>query len=53
MTKNIKRFLAFLLAFALVVTTFGSDFASANVYAEDGETSVEPAEAQEPEVTLF
>ena len=37
MSKKWNRVLSFLLAVALVVTTFGSDFASANVYATEGE----------------
>ena len=34
MFRKWNRFLAFLLSIALVITTFGSDFASAKVYAE-------------------
>ena len=37
MSKKWNRFLSFLLAIALVFTTFGSDLASANVYAAEGE----------------
>ncbi|WP_024866203.1 InlB B-repeat-containing protein [Butyrivibrio sp. FCS014] len=35
MLKKWNRFLAFVLAFVLVVTTFGSDFASTRAYAMD------------------
>ncbi len=35
MLKKCNRFLAFLLAIALVIATFGSDFASNRVLAED------------------
>ncbi|WP_024866671.1 hypothetical protein [Butyrivibrio sp. FCS014] len=37
MSKKWNKVLAFLLAVALVVTTFGSDFANAKVYAAEGE----------------
>lgn len=39
--KKLNKFWAILLAFALVVTTFGSDYATAHVYAADGETESE------------
>ena len=38
MFRKWNRILAFLLSIALVTTTFGSDFASAKVYAEEIET---------------
>ena len=38
MLKKCNRLLSFLLAFALVITTFGSDFANAKVYAVEEET---------------
>nr|MCR5156509.1 InlB B-repeat-containing protein [Butyrivibrio sp.] len=41
MLKKWNRFLAFALAFVLVVTTFGSDFASAKAYALGDETEIE------------
>ncbi|WP_026523133.1 InlB B-repeat-containing protein [Butyrivibrio sp. VCB2001] len=47
MFRKWNRFLAFLLSLALVITTFGSDLATAKVYAEEGETTIE--EAAEPE----
>jgi uncharacterized repeat protein (TIGR02543 family) len=37
MLRHWNRILAFVLAFALVITTFGSDFANAKVYAETNE----------------
>ncbi len=41
MFKKWNKILSFLLAIALVVTTFGSDFANAKVYAiEDAETEL-------------
>ena len=49
MLRKWNRFLAFLLAFALVTTTFGSDFASAKVYAVEGIEDAEPDEVVEPE----
>ncbi|MCR5155261.1 MAG: InlB B-repeat-containing protein [Butyrivibrio sp.] len=48
MLKKWNRFLAFILAFALVITTFGSDFASAKAYADDGTEENTTVEAQEP-----
>ncbi|MBO6255574.1 MAG: hypothetical protein J6O49_18320, partial [Bacteroidaceae bacterium] len=44
-----NRILAFLLSIALVTTTFGSDFASAKVYAEENEIVEESDETEEPE----
>ena len=41
MFRKWNRFLAFLLSLALVITTFGSDFASAKVYAEGVEETVD------------
>lgn len=41
MLRNIKRFLAFLLALALVTTTFGSDIASTKVYAVGSEEELD------------
>ena len=41
MLRKWNRILAFLLAIALVTTTFGSDFASAKVYAEGTEEAGE------------
>ncbi len=38
MSRKWNRVLAFFLAIALVITTFGSDFASAKSFAADGET---------------
>ena len=49
MLRKWNRFLAFLLTIALVTTTFGSDFASAKVYAVEGIEDAEPAEEAEPE----
>ena len=49
MLRKWNRFLAFLLAIALVTTTFGSDFASARVYAVEGLEDVEPEEVVESE----
>ena len=46
MLRKWNRFLAILLAFALVTTTFNSDFASVRVYA-DGEEVEESVEEQE------
>ena len=46
MLRKWNRFLAILLAFALVTTTFNSDFASVRVYA-DGEEAEEFVEEQE------
>ncbi|SFQ18314.1 Listeria/Bacterioides repeat-containing protein [Butyrivibrio proteoclasticus] len=46
MLRKWNRFLAILLALALVTTTFNSDFASARVYA-DGEETEESVEEQE------
>ncbi len=37
MVKKLHKFLSFLLALVLVVTTFGSDFANAKVFAVDNE----------------
>ncbi len=42
MLRKWNRLLAILLAFALVTTTFGSDFASARVYAVEEIEDVEP-----------
>ena len=46
MLRKWNRFLAILLALALVTTTFNSDFASVRVYA-DGEEIEESVEEQE------
>ena len=48
MFKKWNRILAFLLSIALVTTTFGSDFASAKVYAEENEIVEESDETEEP-----
>ncbi len=40
MFRKVNRILAFILAFALVVTTFGSDFATLRTYAEDAEAAL-------------
>ncbi len=54
MSKKCNRLLAFLLAFALVLTTFGSDWASVKTFADEGSdetpavtTSAEAEPAQE------
>ncbi|MBP3783077.1 MAG: InlB B-repeat-containing protein, partial [Butyrivibrio sp.] len=49
MFKKWNRILAFLLSIALVTTTFGSDFASAKVYAEENGIVEESDETEEPE----
>ena len=41
MFRKWNRFLAFLLSLALVITTFGSDLATAKVYAEEGEITTD------------
>ena len=48
MFKKWNRILAFLLSIALVTTTFGSDFASAKVYAEENEIVEESDDTEEP-----
>lgn len=47
MFRKWNRFLAFLLSLALVITTFGSDLATAKVYADEGEVVAEQAPEQE------
>ena len=42
--KKLNKFWAILLAFAMVITSLGTDFASATVYAEDGTVSVDKAD---------
>ncbi len=54
MFKKWNRILAFLLSLALVITTFGSDLATAKVYAEEGEITIEEAaEPEEPAPEVF
>ena len=48
MFRKWNRFLAFLLSLALVITTFGSDLATAKVYAEGGEIVTEQPSEQTP-----
>ena len=47
MFRKWNRFLAFLLSLALVITTVGSDLATARVYADEGEIVTEEAPEQE------
>jgi uncharacterized repeat protein (TIGR02543 family) len=47
MFKKWNRILAFILAFALVVTTFGSDLGSIRIYAEDAQEAISDAESEE------
>ena len=54
MLRKCNRLLAHILAFALVITTFGSDLTSANVFAEASEEQADapavdaPAQNEEP-----
>ncbi|WP_024866201.1 InlB B-repeat-containing protein [Butyrivibrio sp. FCS014] len=51
MLKKWNRILAFMLSIALVITTFGSDFASAKAYAEEGTDETITVEEQAPAET--
>ncbi len=47
MLRKCNRLLAHILAFALVITTFGSDLTSANVFAEGSEQQVDQPASEE------